>query len=184
MCQLRSCGILESIKIFSQGFPTKIGLEEFRARYKIICLEGCSIESCEQGVIQTVYKQEVESLSNEKSDDTSMTCNLFRIGKTKIFLLSCIIARLEREKERIIIQAISQIQTNFICNLTRKQFIHFEFHLSHCTIMLSNEGISGGKTGSFVSKSIRNSFQILKIISGQKAFSKCSECSEDNLSLN
>ena len=73
LSQLRSCGILESIKIYSEGFPTKIGLEEFRARYKIISLEGCSIESFVQAVIQTVYQQEVESLSNEKSDDTNMT---------------------------------------------------------------------------------------------------------------
>ena len=123
LSQLRSCGILESIKIYSQGFPTKIGLEEFRARYKIICLESCSIESFVQEVIQTVYQQEVESLNSKTSDDTSTVCNLFRIGKTKIFLRSGVIARLEREKERIIIRAISQIQTKFICNLTRKQFI-------------------------------------------------------------
>ena len=97
--QLRCNGVLEGIRIARTGFPNRLPFAEFRARYEVLCkqmpkgyLEG-----------QAVAKIMLEKLNLDKSH--------YRVGLTKVFFRSGVLADLEEQRDSLIREIMSRFQS-------------------------------------------------------------------------
>ena len=101
--QLRCGGVLEATRIASAGFPTRRAYSNILTRYCIILRQSISAAMVEQ----MEYKSKI-----------TMTCKIldasdvreYKIGRTKVFLKSGSLARLEASRGRARLHAIITIQ--------------------------------------------------------------------------
>lgn len=70
--QLRACGVLETIKISSKGYPTKRTLPEFADRYHPL-------------VHSSIWKGDLSTLCLRIIESAGLTSDLYQIGTTKLF---------------------------------------------------------------------------------------------------
>ncbi|XP_022648625.1 myosin heavy chain, non-muscle-like isoform X1 [Varroa destructor] len=109
--QLRCNGVLEGIRICRQGFPNRIPFSEFRQRYELLT----------PNVIPKGYmdgKSAVEKMVKALELDN----NLFRIGKSKIFFRTGVLAGLEEERDIKISDLIIQFQAYCRGLLARRMY--------------------------------------------------------------
>uniref|UniRef100_A0A8C8GBM5 Myosin, heavy chain 10, non-muscle n=1 Tax=Oncorhynchus tshawytscha TaxID=74940 RepID=A0A8C8GBM5_ONCTS len=125
--QLRCNGVLEGIRICRQGFPNRIVFQEFRQRYEIL-----TPNAIPKGFMDG--KQACERMVKALELDP----NLFRIGQSKIFFRTGVLAHLEEERDLKITDIIIYFQSVCRGYLARKAFAKKQQQLSALKVLQRN----------------------------------------------
>uniref|UniRef100_UPI003AB05DA8 myosin-10-like n=1 Tax=Centroberyx gerrardi TaxID=166262 RepID=UPI003AB05DA8 len=125
--QLRCNGVLEGIRICRQGFPNRIIFQEFRQRYEIL-----TPNAIPKGFMDG--KQACERMIRALELDP----NLFRIGQSKIFFRTGVLAHLEEERDLKITDIIIYFQSVCRGYLARKAFAKKQQQLSALKVLQRN----------------------------------------------
>uniref|UniRef100_A0AAY5F1T5 Myosin heavy chain 11 n=1 Tax=Electrophorus electricus TaxID=8005 RepID=A0AAY5F1T5_ELEEL len=86
--QLRCNGVLEGIRICRQGFPNRIVFHEFRQRYEILAASAIPKGFMDGKQACTLMVKHLD-----------LDPNLYRIGQSKMFLRTGVLAQLEEERD-------------------------------------------------------------------------------------
>ncbi|XP_072319669.1 myosin-10-like isoform X1 [Eucyclogobius newberryi] len=125
--QLRCNGVLEGIRICRQGFPNRIIFQEFRQRYEIL-----TPNAIPKGFMDG--KQACERMIQALELDP----NLYRIGQSKIFFRTGVLAHLEEERDLKITDIIIYFQSVCRGYLARKAFAKKQQQLSALKVLQRN----------------------------------------------
>ncbi|XP_067230441.1 myosin-10 isoform X1 [Chanodichthys erythropterus] len=125
--QLRCNGVLEGIRICRQGFPNRIIFQEFRQRYEIL-----TPNAIPKGFMDG--KQACERMIRALELDP----NLYRIGQSKIFFRTGVLAHLEEERDLKITDIIIYFQSVCRGYLARKAFAKKQQQLSALKVLQRN----------------------------------------------
>ncbi|XP_060611551.2 unconventional myosin-Vc [Anolis sagrei] len=109
--QLRACGVLETIRISSQSYPSRWTYIEFYSRYSILMFQ--------QELSLTDKKQICKIVLQRLIQDPSQ----YQFGRTKIFFRAGQVAYLEKLRSDKLRQACIMIQKNMRGWLQRKKFL-------------------------------------------------------------
>uniref|UniRef100_A0A915PUG7 Myosin heavy chain n=1 Tax=Setaria digitata TaxID=48799 RepID=A0A915PUG7_9BILA len=109
--QLRCNGVLEGIRICRQGFPNRVPFQEFRHRYEILT----------PNVIPKGFMDGKEAV-RKMIDALEMESNLYRIGQSKIFFRTTVLAQLEEERDLKLTGLIVSFQAQCRAFLARRLY--------------------------------------------------------------
>ncbi|XP_068100869.1 myosin-11 isoform X2 [Hyperolius riggenbachi] len=125
--QLRCNGVLEGIRICRQGFPNRIVFQEFRQRYEILAA-GSIPKGFMDGKQASVLM--IKALELDP--------NLYRIGQSKIFFRTGVLAHLEEERDLKITDIIIAFQAQGRGYLARKAFAKRQQQLTAMRVIQRN----------------------------------------------
>ncbi|KAG7248937.1 hypothetical protein CRUP_036678, partial [Coryphaenoides rupestris] len=125
--QLRCNGVLEGIRICRQGFPNRIVFQEFRQRYEILAANAIP-----KGFMDG--KQACCLMIKHLDLDP----NLYRIGQSKIFFRTGVLAQLEEERDLKITVVIIAFQSQARGYLARKAFAKRQQQLTAMKVIQRN----------------------------------------------
>ncbi|XP_062304054.1 myosin-11-like isoform X2 [Osmerus eperlanus] len=125
--QLRCNGVLEGIRICRQGFPNRIVFQEFRQRYEILAANAIP-----KGFMDG--KQACCLMIKHLDLDP----NLYRIGQSKIFFRTGVLAQLEEERDLKITVVIIAFQSQARGFLARKAFAKRQQQLTAMKVIQRN----------------------------------------------
>uniref|UniRef100_A0A8C6TDE1 Myosin, heavy chain 11a, smooth muscle n=1 Tax=Neogobius melanostomus TaxID=47308 RepID=A0A8C6TDE1_9GOBI len=125
--QLRCNGVLEGIRICRQGFPNRIVFQEFRQRYEILAASAIP-----KGFMDG--KQACCIMIKHLDLDP----NLYRIGQSKIFFRTGVLAQLEEERDLKITVIIIAFQAQARGFLSRKAFAKRQQQLTAMKVIQRN----------------------------------------------
>ncbi|KAM9779779.1 LOW QUALITY PROTEIN: myosin-14-like [Neosynchiropus ocellatus] len=125
--QLRCNGVLEGIRICRQGFPNRIVFQEFRQRYEIL-----AANSIPKGFMDG--KQACCLMVKHLDLDP----NLYRIGQSKMFFRTGVLAQLEEERDLKLTVIIISFQAQARGFLARKAFSKRQQQLSAMKVIQRN----------------------------------------------
>ncbi|XP_077474665.1 myosin-11-like isoform X2 [Stigmatopora argus] len=125
--QLRCNGVLEGIRICRQGFPNRIIFQEFRQRYEILAANAIP-----KGFMDG--KQACCLMMKHLDLDP----NLFRIGQSKMFFRTGVLAQLEEERDLKLTVIIISFQAQARGFLARKAFNKRQQQLSAMKVIQRN----------------------------------------------
>ncbi|XP_034032086.1 unconventional myosin-Va-like isoform X2 [Thalassophryne amazonica] len=108
--QLRACGILETIRISAEGFPSRWTYQEFFSRYRVLMTQK-DIHPDRKQTCKNVFKELV------KDQDK------YQFGKNKIFFRAGQVAYLEKLRSDKLRKACINIQKTIRCWLVRKKYL-------------------------------------------------------------
>ncbi|XP_061679061.1 unconventional myosin-Va-like [Syngnathoides biaculeatus] len=111
--QLRACGILETIRISSAGFPSRWTYQEFFCRYRVLM---------KQKDVLPNRKLSCQNLLKKLIQDQ----NLYQFGKNKIFFRAGQVAYLEKLRSELLRRACVSIQKTIRCWLARKKYLRMK----------------------------------------------------------
>ncbi|XP_048408723.1 myosin-11 isoform X3 [Stegostoma tigrinum] len=125
--QLRCNGVLEGIRICRQGFPNRIIFQEFRQRYEILTPGAIpkGFMDGKQACVLMIKSLELDS-------------NLYRIGQSKIFFRTGVLAHLEEERDLKITDVIISFQARSRGYLARKAFAKRQQQLNAMKVIQRN----------------------------------------------
>ncbi|XP_035309303.1 myosin-11 [Cricetulus griseus] len=125
--QLRCNGVLEGIRICRQGFPNRIVFQEFRQRYEILAANAIpkGFMDGKQACILMIKALELDP-------------NLYRIGQSKIFFRTGVLAHLEEERDLKITDVIMAFQAMCRGYLARKAFTKRQQQLTAMKVIQRN----------------------------------------------
>lgn len=109
LSQLRACGILETIRISCEGFPTRWTYEEFASRYYLLIPSTQWVEDAKEFCSRILQRNILES-------------GKYQMGKTKLFFRAGQLAFLERLRSDRMNEAAVIIQKNMKMVYWRKQY--------------------------------------------------------------
>ncbi|CAN9505033.1 unnamed protein product [Ophioblennius macclurei] len=125
--QLRCNGVLEGIRICRQGFPNRIVFQEFRQRYEILAANAIP-----KGFMDG--KQACSLMVKHLDLDP----NLFRIGQSKMFFRTGVLAQLEEERDIKLTVVIIAFQAQARGFLSRKAFSKRQQQLTAMKVIQRN----------------------------------------------
>uniref|UniRef100_A0AAV2LLG4 Myosin, heavy chain 11a, smooth muscle n=1 Tax=Knipowitschia caucasica TaxID=637954 RepID=A0AAV2LLG4_KNICA len=125
--QLRCNGVLEGIRICRQGFPNRIVFQEFRQRYEILAANAIP-----KGFMDG--KQACCLMIKHLDLDP----NLYRIGQSKIFFRTGVLAQLEEERDLKITVIIIAFQSQARGFLARRAFAKRQQQLTAMKVIQRN----------------------------------------------
>uniref|UniRef100_A0AAZ3SCS1 Myosin, heavy chain 11b, smooth muscle n=1 Tax=Oncorhynchus tshawytscha TaxID=74940 RepID=A0AAZ3SCS1_ONCTS len=125
--QLRCNGVLEGIRICRQGFPNRIVFQEFRQRYEILAA-NCIPKGFMDG------KQACQLMMKHLDLDP----NLFRIGQSKMFFRTGVLAQLEEERDLKLTVVIIAFQAHARSFLSRRAFSKRQAQLTAMKVIQRN----------------------------------------------
>uniref|UniRef100_H2L596 Myosin motor domain-containing protein n=1 Tax=Oryzias latipes TaxID=8090 RepID=H2L596_ORYLA len=125
--QLRCNGVLEGIRICRQGFPNRIVFQEFRQRYEIL-----AAGSIPKGFMDG--KQACGLMVKHLDLDP----NLYRIGQSKMFFRTGVLAQLEEERDLKLTVVIIAFQARALGFLGRKAFSKRQQQLTAMKVIQRN----------------------------------------------
>ncbi|KAK9467430.1 P-loop containing nucleoside triphosphate hydrolase protein [Lipomyces arxii] len=108
--QLRACGVLETIRISCEGFPTRWTFEEFAHRYCIL-VDSSNWDQSDGKVADAILSK---TITQE---------NKYQLGKTKIFFRAGMLAYLENLRSQRLNHAATLIQKNWRRLYYRKRYL-------------------------------------------------------------
>ena len=137
--QLRACGVLETIKISSAGYPSRWTYEEFFKRYRAM-IKSSDISwkrkpEFKEEILKTTAKNVVKQvlIKRGKVDLRTTSTNLlnihipdenqYQMGKTKIFFRAGQVAYMEKVRSDMMYKCAVIIQKTIRCYQSRKSFI-------------------------------------------------------------
>ncbi|XP_073800856.1 myosin-11 isoform X2 [Danio rerio] len=125
--QLSCNGVLEGIRICRQGFPNRIVFHEFRQRYEVL-----AAGSIPKGFMDG--KQSCTLMIKHLDLDP----NLYRIGLSKIFFRTGVLAQLEEERDLKLTDIIIAFQAQARGFLGRKAFSNKQKQLTAMKVLQRN----------------------------------------------
>ncbi|KAL0992608.1 hypothetical protein UPYG_G00095660 [Umbra pygmaea] len=125
--QLRCNGVLEGIRICRQGFPNRVVFQEFRQRYEILAANAIP-----KGFMDG--KQACQLMMKHLDLDP----NLFRIGQSKMFFRTGVLAQLEEERDIKLTVVIIAFQAHARSFLARKAFSKRQAQLTAMKVIQRN----------------------------------------------
>ncbi|XP_059203908.1 myosin-11-like isoform X2 [Centropristis striata] len=125
--QLRCNGVLEGIRICRQGFPNRIVFQEFRQRYEILAANAIpkGFMDGKQACCLMVKHLDLDP-------------NLFRIGQSKMFFRTGVLAQLEEERDLKLTVIIIAFQAQARGFLARKAFSKRQQQLTAMKVIQRN----------------------------------------------
>ncbi|KAK9481064.1 P-loop containing nucleoside triphosphate hydrolase protein [Lipomyces japonicus] len=99
LSQLRACGVLETIRISCEGFPTRWTFEEFVGRYYML-------------VHSSTWEKSIQEISDTILNKTITQPEKYQLGKTKIFFRAGMLAYLENLRSQRLNDCAVLIQKN------------------------------------------------------------------------
>lgn len=117
MSQLRACGVLASIQIYCQGFPSKMKFPEFASNFSILIFSH-EQRSKLMKLTQEEIRDSIVNFLKKTIDDDS----LFKVGKTKVFFKAGIIGKIEIIKAEKQKSSAIVIQKYLKGHVIRKQY--------------------------------------------------------------
>uniref|UniRef100_A0A3Q1G894 Myosin-11-like n=1 Tax=Acanthochromis polyacanthus TaxID=80966 RepID=A0A3Q1G894_9TELE len=125
--QLRCNGVLEGIRICRQGFPNRIVFQEFRQRYEILAANAIpkGFMDGKQACCLMVKHLDLDP-------------NLYRIGQSKMFFRTGVLAQLEEERDLKLTVVIIAFQAQARGFLGRKAFSKRQQQLSAMKVIQRN----------------------------------------------
>ena len=115
LSQLRACGVLETVRISTAGYPTRWTYEEFALRYYMLVHSSKWIDDIRQ-MADTILAQALGT-STEKGKDK------YQLGLTKIFFRAGMLAFLENLRTGRLNDAAVMIQKNLRAKYYRKKYL-------------------------------------------------------------
>lgn len=120
--QLRACGVLETIKISSAGYPSRWSYDEFFKRYRAM-IKSTDIEWVKKPSKSNRGKVELRATCKNMLDIYIKDENLYQMGKTKIFFRAGQVAYMEKVRSDMMYRCAVIIQKTIRCYQARKNFI-------------------------------------------------------------
>ncbi|XP_067874088.1 unconventional myosin-Vc isoform X2 [Heterodontus francisci] len=112
--QLRACGVLETIRISAQSYPSRWTYFEFFSRYRILMSQQDLAINDEKQICKDVLKHLIQDP------------NQYQFGKTKIFFRAGQVAFLEKLRADKLRAASVTIQKNLRCWIQRRKFLEMK----------------------------------------------------------
>uniref|UniRef100_A0A8B9LA47 Myosin, heavy chain 11b, smooth muscle n=1 Tax=Astyanax mexicanus TaxID=7994 RepID=A0A8B9LA47_ASTMX len=125
--QLRCNGVLEGIRICRQGFPNRIVFHEFRQRYEILAASAIPKGFMDGKQACTLMIKHLD-----------LDPNLYRIGQSKMFFRTGVLAQLEEERDLKLTVIIIAFQAQGRGFLARKAFSKRQQQLTAMKVIQRN----------------------------------------------
>lgn len=109
LSQLRACGVLETIRISCEGFPTRWTYEEFASRYYLL-------------IPSTQWVSDAKAFCKSILETSITSTGKYQMGKSKIFFRAGQLASLEKQRSDRMNEAAIIIQKNLRMIYYRKQY--------------------------------------------------------------
>lgn len=109
LSQLRACGVLETIRISCEGFPTRWTYEEFASRYYLL-------------IPSTQWVSDAKEFCNRILQKSLPSSDKYQLGKTKIFFKAGMLALLEKLRSDRLNESAIVIQKNLRMIYYKKQY--------------------------------------------------------------
>ncbi|XP_062388682.1 myosin-11 [Sardina pilchardus] len=125
--QLRCNGVLEGIRICRQGFPNRVIFHEFRQRYEILASSAIPKGFMDGKQACTLMIKHLD-----------LDPNLYRIGQSKMFFRTGVLAQLEEERDLKLTVVIIAFQGQARGFLARKAFAKRQQQLTAMKVIQRN----------------------------------------------
>jgi myosin-5 len=115
LSQLRACGVLETVRISTAGYPTRWTFEEFAMRYYMLCHSSQWTSEIRE-MCQNILKKALGDISKSKGDK-------YQLGLTKIFFRAGMLAFLENLRSARLRECAIMIQKNLRAKYYRHRYL-------------------------------------------------------------
>ncbi|KIV90926.1 hypothetical protein PV10_05527 [Exophiala mesophila] len=115
LSQLRACGVLETVRISTAGYPTRWTYEEFALRYYMLCHSNEWTTEIRK-MAQNILVKALGATAHEKTDK-------YQLGLTKIFFRAGMLAFLEDKRSARLKQCAIMIQKNLRAKYWRHKYL-------------------------------------------------------------
>ena len=115
LSQLRACGVLETVRISTAGYPTRWTYEEFAIRYYMLC-HSSQWTSEIRNMCHAILRKALGDASQDKQDK-------YQLGLTKIFFRAGMLAFLENLRTSRLNECAIMIQKNLRCKYYRRRYL-------------------------------------------------------------
>ncbi|PJF18392.1 hypothetical protein PSACC_01809, partial [Paramicrosporidium saccamoebae] len=99
--QLRACGILETVRISSAGYPGRWPFAEFLERFRLLAADPCCLSEI----------ADPRTACLQLLGEFKMSPDQFQVGKTRVFMRSGVLAALEEARTTKLILSATRIQS-------------------------------------------------------------------------
>ncbi|GES66988.1 class V myosin [Aspergillus terreus] len=115
LSQLRACGVLETVRISTAGYPTRWTYEEFAIRYYMLC-HSSQWTSEIRDMCHAILQKALGDTNQQKHDK-------YQLGLTKIFFRAGMLAFLENLRTSRLNECAIMIQKNLRCKYYRRRYL-------------------------------------------------------------
>lgn len=115
LSQLRACGVLETVRISTAGYPTRWTYEEFAIRYYMLC-HSSQWTSEIRNMCHAILQKALGGGSHQKQDK-------YQLGLTKIFFRAGMLAFLENLRTSRLNECAIMIQKNLRSKYYRRRYL-------------------------------------------------------------
>lgn len=157
LSQLRACGVLETVRISTAGYPTRWTYEEFAFRYYMLCHSSqwsSEIKNMCHAILQKAL-----------GDGTNQKQGKYQLGLTKIFFRAGMLAFLENLRTSRLNECAIMIQKNLRSKYYRRRYLY-----ARASILTTQALIRGYLTRQYADKERQNkaATTIQRVWKGQK----------------
>lgn len=113
--QLRACGVLETVRISTAGYPTRWTYEEFAFRYYMLCHSSQWTTEIKD-MAHNILKKALGEIGHQKADK-------YQLGLTKVFFRAGMLAYLENLRSARLKSCAIMIQKNLRAKYYRRKYL-------------------------------------------------------------